>query len=171
VVSITFDVCSVVSQNSTTDNGSEMLTMKFGGTRSNPAVTLGFSDGNQLMYSDAGGNLLVFGGYTLNPVGWDRITLTLDFGAGTYDLAVESMSGSSSAASSTWSPTANYPVTTGMAFTNAVTSIPTLYFETFTDPENGLGWHKTYLDNFSGRLMGPIPVEQSTWGKVKSLFN
>lgn len=168
---MTFDVCSVVSQSSSTDNGAAMLTMKFGGTRVSPGATIGFSDGNKLMYSDSGGNLLVYPGYTLNATGWDRITLVMDFGTGTYDLWVDSMTGSSSAASNTWTPVTSYPVATAMPFTNAVSSIPSLYFETFTDPENGLGWHKTFIDNFEGRLIGPVAVESSTWGGVKARFN
>lgn len=169
-IAISFDVCSVVSQNSATENNAAMLTMKFGGTRANPGVTLGFSDGNKLMYSDAFGNLLVFPGYTLNAYGWDRITLVLDFFTYTYDLTLESMSGSSPAASNTWTPTTSYPIAIGMPFTNPATSIPSLYFETFTDPENNLGWHKTFFDNFDGRLDGAVPVESSSWGRVKTLF-
>lgn len=170
-IAITFDVCSVVSQNSTVDNGAKMLTMKFGGTRANPAMTLGFSDGNKLMYSDSAGNLQIFGGYTLNGAGWDRITLILDFGAQTYDLVLEGLTGSSPAASNTWTPYTSFTVATGMPFTNAVAAIPTLFFETFTDPENGLGWHKTFIDNFDGRLDGPIPVETTSWGSVKTRFD
>ncbi len=169
-IAITFDVCSVVHQNSSTDNGAAMLTFKFGGTRANPGVTIGFSDANKLMYSDAGGNLQIFAGYTLNGAGWDRITLTLDFGSGTYDLQVESMSGSSSLASNTYNPTALYLVTTAMPFTNAIADLATLFFETFTDPENGLGWGKTYIDNFQGRLDGVISVAPTSWGKVKANF-
>jgi hypothetical protein len=116
-------------------------------------VTLGFSDSNKLMYSDAFGNLQEFGGDTLNPSGWDRITLLLDFGADTYDLTLEPMTGLSANASNTWTPYNSYAVATGVPFTNALSSMQNLYFETFTDPENGLGWHKTFLDNFDGAVI------------------
>lgn len=92
-IRISFDVCSVVSENSSVDTGAATLTMVFGETRANPGVTLGFSDGNHLMYSDAPGHSQIFTSYTFNPSGWDRITLAMDFGTDTYDPIIQPMTG------------------------------------------------------------------------------
>lgn len=152
-LSIIFDVCSTVAQNSQTANGTPMLTMAFGplGT---PALTLGFSDSNYLMWSDSSGNLNEFTGYTLNSTSWDRVYLTMDFTSFTYDLSVASMIGDGINGSNTYTPTTTYNVVSGMGFTNNVTSLAQLDFSTFTDPEDGGGWHKAFFDNFDSQLPG-----------------
>ena len=147
-VAISFDVCSTVAQNSQTANGAPMMTMKFGGTAASPGVTLGFSDSNKLMWSNGAGVLTEFPGYTLNGSGWDRVTLQMDFATDLYDLKVEQMTGSGITGSNTYTPINTFNVVSGMSFTNPLGSMPKLFFETFTDPEDGLGWHKMFLDNF-----------------------
>jgi hypothetical protein len=159
VLALTFDVCSTVFQNSQTANNSPMVTMKFGGTAVNPGMTLAFSDSNQLMYSNGAGNLIPFTGYTLNGSGWDRVTLKLNFMTDTYDLSIDQMTGNGITGSSTYTPINNFSVVTGMPFTNALTDMQQLFFETFTDPEDGGGWHKMFLDNFTSMNMGvPEPA-------------
>lgn len=161
-LTLTFDVCSTVAQNSGTANNAAMMTMAFGGTRSAPGLTLGFSDSNRLMWSDAGGNLHEFGGYTLNGSGWDRVTLTMDFSADTYDLSVAQMSGDGINASNTYTPINTFNVVSGMSFTNPLSSMNHLFFDTFTDPEDGGGWHKMFLDNFDSRLTA-VPEPATGW--------
>ena len=158
-LTMSFDVCSTVAQNSGTANGSPMLTMKFGGTPTAPGLTLGFSDSNYLMWSDGGGSLNEYTGYTLNASSWDRVTLTMDFATAQYDLSVASMTGDGINGSSTYTPTTTYNVVSGMSFTNSLSSLQNLYFETFTDPEDGLGWGKAYFDNFDAVA---VP-EPATW--------
>jgi hypothetical protein len=159
ILALTFDVCSTVFQNSQTANNAPMVTMKFGGTAVNPGMTLAFSDSNQLMYSNGAGNLIPFNGYTLNGFGWDRVTLKLNFMTDTYDLSIDQMTGNGITGSSTYTPINNFSVVTGMPFTNALTDMQQLYFETFTDPEDGGGWHKMFLDNFTSMNMGiPEPA-------------
>ncbi len=149
-LTMTFDVCSTVAQNSSTDNNVAMMTMKFGGSAAASGLTLGFSDSNNLMWSDGTGSLNEFTGYTLNGTGWDRVQLVMDFATDTYDLSVSPMTGDGINGSSTYTPTTTYNVVSGMSFTNALSSMQNLYFETFTDPEDGGGWHKMFLDNFDG---------------------
>lgn len=156
-IAIAFDVCSTVAQNSQTANGAAMMTMRFGGSATAPGVSLGFSDANKLMFSNAAGVLTEFTGYTLNGSGWDRVTLELDFASDTYDLSVASMTGNGISGSSTYTPVTTYSVVTGMPFTNALASMTKLRFETFTDPEDGMGWHKMFLDNFTASAV-PEPT-------------
>ena len=161
VLTLTFDVCSTVAQNSGTADGVAMLTMAFGGTATAPGLTLGYSDSNYLMWSDAGGNLNEYTGYTLNSGGWDRVTLTMDFGADTYDLSIDRKTGDGINGSSTYTPVSNYSVVSAMPFTNALSALEDLYFETFTDPEDGLGWHKAFFDNFDGFSRDVVVPEAS----------
>ena len=96
-LTLEFDVCSTVGQNSQTADNVPMLTMAFGGTQPAPGLTIGFNDSNRLMWSNSSGTL------------------------------------------------------------------QDLYWETFTDPEDGLGWHKAYFDNFNGSSSSvPVP-EPSTF--------
>jgi len=62
-------------------------------------------------------------------------------------------------------------VVTGEAFTNPLSSMGQLYFETFTDPEDGLGWHKMFLDNFNaGEVPEPGTALLMLLGAVGSTF-
>ena len=158
ILVLTFDVCAVTAQNSGQDDNATMFRMDFGGTRANPGMTLGFSDANKLMWSDAAGTLHEYNGYTLNQGGWDRVSLKLDFGNDTYDLVVEQMTGDGINASNTYTPINSFNVVSGQSFTNPLSSLTKLYFETFTDPEDGGGWHKLFLDNFDSMLMIPEPA-------------
>ncbi len=160
-LTLTFDVCSTVAGGSTTANNVAMLTMAFGGTAANPGLTLGFSDSNYLMWSNAAGVLNEYTGYTLNGTGWDRISLTMDFNTDTYDLVIDQMTGDGINGSNTYTPINTFNVVSGVPFTNALSSMQNLFFETFTDPEDGLGWHKMFLDNFQSRALG-VP-EPSTF--------
>ncbi len=158
ILSLTFDVCSTVAQNSGTDNGATMMSMGFGGTAASPGLTLGFSDSNNLLWSDGTGALNEFNGYTLNGGGWDRITLKMNFGADTYDLTIDQMTGDGINGSATYTPINTFNVVTGMSFTNPMSAMENLWFETFTDPEDGGGWHKMFLDNFdSMRMNNTVP--------------
>ncbi len=155
-ITIGFDVMGVFSQGSTIANSASKLNMVFGGTRTSPGLTLGFSDSNKLMYSDAAGNLLEYSGYTL-PGSWSRVTLAMNFATSTYDLKLSSLTGNYLNASNTYSVVNTYNVATGMPFTNAMSSLNTLWFETFTDPENGSGYGKVFLDHFTGASTVPAP--------------
>lgn len=157
ILTLNFDVCSTVAQNSGTTNNAAMMTMKFGGTAAAPGLTLGFSDSNYLMWSDSGGTLNEYTGYTLNGSGWDRITLVMDFGTDTYDLVVQQMTGDGINGSNTYTPINTFNVVSGMGFTNSLSSLQKLHFETFTDPEDGGGWHKMFLDNFDSSVV-PEPA-------------
>ncbi|NQT88623.1 PEP-CTERM sorting domain-containing protein [bacterium] len=159
IVQIQFDACSTVAQNTTNAVGDPMLTMAFGGTRANPGLTLGFSDGNHLMWSDAAGVLQEYGAYTLNSGGWDRITLAMDFANDTYDVSVSSMTGPSSVSSNLFAVTTTYAVATAVPFTNPLGSMQNLYWETFTqgDADNQLGWHKAFFDNFGSPVNSRVP--------------
>jgi hypothetical protein len=164
-LTIGFDVCSTVFQNSGTANNAAMLTMKFGGTAGSPGLTLGFSDSNYLMWSNGAGVLSQYTGYQLNGASWDRITLVMNFATDTYDLFVQPMTGNGINGSNTYTPTNTFTVVTGMPFTNALNSMPKLFFETFTDPEDGAGWHKMFLDHFtSSRLPEPSTIGLLTAG-------
>ncbi|MEM8945374.1 MAG: hypothetical protein AAGD11_09335 [Planctomycetota bacterium] len=166
ILVLEFDVCVVTGQNSGTANNAPMMTMDFGGTRASPGMTIAFNDSNRLMWSDAAGNLNEFAGYTHNQSGWDRITLKLDFDADVYDLSITPLSPPTSppilTGSSTYIPGATIPVVSGVSFTNALSDMQNLYFETFTDPEDGAGWHKLFLDNFDSMLMNGIVPEPGT---------
>lgn len=155
MVTISFDVQPVFFQNSSINNNSAMLTMGFGGTATNPGVRLGFSDGNELMYSDALGNLQT---YTANQLftSWHRISLTMHFDTSTYDLIVEPLQTNPGQESMTFTPFGLWTVTTGAPMAVPLTSMQSLWWETFTDPENNLGWHKGFFDNFGGRFV-PSP--------------
>lgn len=162
-LTLMFDVCSTVAAGSTTANNSAMLTMAFGGTAANPGLTLGYSDSNYLMWSNGAGVLTEYTGYTLNGSGWDRISLTMDFATDTYDLVVEQMTGDGINGSNTYTPINTFNVVSGVPFTNSLSSMQDLFFSTFTDPEDGLGWHKMFLDNFqSSTPGGPIVPEPSS---------
>lgn len=166
ILVLSFDVCSTVAQNSSTANGVAMMTMGFGGTAASPGMQLGFSDSNYLMWADGSGTLNEFASYTLNPTGWERITLKLDFGADTYDLHITKLTPPTSPPIATGSSTyilgATTNVVSGMSFTNSMSAMEDLWFETFTDPEDGLGWHKAYFDNFdSMRMSNQIPEPSS----------
>ena len=154
-VTITFDVQPVFFQNSMVNNNSPMLTMGFGGTATNPGVRLGFSDNNNLMYSDAFGNLQT---HTANPIftNWHRIALTMYFDTSTYDLVVQPLQTHPGMESSTYTPFATWNIGTGLPMANALTSMAELHWEVFTDPENNLGWHKGFFDNFGGHYV-PAP--------------
>jgi hypothetical protein len=161
-LTIGFDVCSTVAQNSSTANNVPMMTMKFGGTVASPGLTLGFSDSNYLMYSNGAGVLNQFTGYQLNQSSWDRVTLVMDFGTDTYDLMVSPMTGNGITGSNTYTPTTTYNVVSGMSFTNSLSSMQKLYFETFTDPEDGLGWQKMFLDHFTAAVPEPASASLLT---------
>lgn len=154
-VTISFDVQPVFFQNSTVNNNSAMLTMGFGGTATNPGVEIGFSDNNNLMFSDAFGNLQT---YTTNQLGtnWHRISLTMYFDTFTYDLTVQPLQTVPGQESSTYIPFATWNIGAGMPMASPLTSMTSLYWEVFTDPENNLGWHKGFFDNFSGNYV-PAP--------------
>ncbi len=154
-VAISFDVQPVFFQNSSMNNNAAMLTMAFGGTATNPGVKIGFSDNNNLMYSDSAGNLQT---YTTNQLftSWHRITLTMYFDTSTYDLVVQPLQTNPGMESSTYTPFATWTVGTGLPMANSLTSMTRLYWEVFTDPENNLGWHKGFFDNFHGDYV-PAP--------------
>lgn len=153
-VSITFD--TLISAGGSTPNNQPMAVMAFGGTRAAPAMSIGFSDSDRLMYSDASNNLTEYLGYSLGAGGWERITLTFDFAAFTYDLVIQEMTGNTQNASNTWTPVNTYNVVSNQPFANSLTSLNNLWFETFTDPESNGGWHKWFLDNFDSAKV-PAP--------------
>jgi hypothetical protein len=154
-VTISFDVQPVFFQNSSVNNNAAMLTMGFGGTAASPGVRIGFSDDNYLMYSDALGNFQTFG-TQMNGFAWSRLALTIHFDTSTYDLSYESLQTVPGQESNTFLPFAAFTVATGAPLMNALTELQTLHWETFTDPENNLGWHKGFFDNFGGRYV-PAP--------------
>jgi MYXO-CTERM domain-containing protein len=153
-VTISFDVQPVFHQNNTVTNNTPMLTMAFGGTAVAPGVKIGFADDNSLMYSDAAGNLQT---YTANPIStiWHRIALTIHFDTSLYDLTVTPLLANPGMESSTFTPITTWTVGTGLPMANSLTSMQSLYWEVFTQPENGLGWHKGFFDNFQG---GYVPA-------------
>ncbi len=82
----------------------------------------------------------------------------MDFATDTYDLVIEQMTGDGINGSNTYTPINTFNVVSGVPFTNALSSMQNLFFETFTDPEDGAGWHKMFLDNFqSSRIGVPEP--------------
>ena len=172
-LTIGFDVCSTVAQNSGTANNAAMMTMKFGGTSASPGLTLGFSDSNYLMWSNGAGVLSQYTGYQLNGGSWDRVSLVMDFATDTYDLFVSPMTGNGINGSNTYTPTNTFTVVTGMPFTNALSSMPKLFFETFTDPEDGAGWHKMFLDHFTSSAVpepatcGLLPLAMATLAAIR----
>lgn len=170
-LTMSFDVCSTVNQNSSTADGVAMLTMGFGGTATTPGLQLGFSDSNYLMYSDSSGNLTEFTGLTLNAMGWDRVELTMDFDANTYDLSVTNLVGSG--ASSSLALGTTYNIVSGQGFITPLAALENLWFETNTDPEDGdnMGWHKMFLDNFDAvRSADARPVPEPSTLAMFAIF-
>lgn len=74
----------------------------------------------------------------------------------TYDLNVQPPQTNPGQESMTFTPTGVWTVATGAPMTVPLTSLESLWWETFTDPENGLGRHKGDFDNFGGRFV-PAP--------------
>jgi len=155
IFKVAFDLCVVVSDGNVTPDGTAGITMAFGDSRSNPVLTLGISDSNYLMYSD-GATFQEYTGYTLNSHGWDRVVIEFDFVAKTYDLKLLPMTGNSLHSSHLWTPSQTLNVITGAAFTDAsATSMSRLWWEVFTDPDTGGGWHKSFFDNFHNEVPEP----------------
>lgn len=159
--SIYFDVCSAVG-GSTGVDGDPMLTMAFGDTRANPLFTLGWSDGNHMLYTNGSGALQEFGTYTFNAGGWDRVQLAIDFVTQSYSLNVRPLTGNSQLSSHLLTPGAVTNIISNAAFTNAGTSMQRIYWEALSDPDTNRGFPKSFFDNFSN---GEAP-EPGTWAMV-----
>lgn len=157
-ITIGWDLMGQWNQFSFNANQAPKMAMAFGGTRSSPALTVAISDSNKLMYSDAFNNLIESNAYTIGG-GWSRVSLTMDFVNSTYDLSISSMTGNSQNASNTWTIVNTYPVVTGAPMVNSVSSLNTLWWEVFTDPENNEGFSKTFVDHFTSRA---VPAPGST---------
>lgn len=160
-VALSFD--SRIFASGSVADGQPMVGMAFGGTRANPAVSIGFSDSSRLMYSDASNNLTEYTGYNLASSQWSRINITFDFNTFTYDLSVDQLTGASGAASATWTPVNSFTIVTGQPFATNVTELSTYWFETFTDPETQAGWHKWFIDNFDSAVV-PAPGAAALFG-------
>jgi hypothetical protein len=147
-------------------NNLPAFSLHVGGTSSSPGVTVGFSDqdpsnANQTRLFHRNG-----GAYNTTVVPWsgsrfDHIQIVMDFGTQTYDLYWTKDANLTTNAFDA----GNVPVliTSSAAFSNSISVLDELYFETHTDPSDGTaiaGLEKSFLDNFSWSVT-PIPEPAS----------